>query len=289
MISYKNWLKIVGVLFVLPALLHLFVFKLYPLIEALKLSFFKYDLMSPPVYVGLLNYQNLWDNPLFHQSFFNSLIYMLGVSIPEWFLALALALLLNRPILGRPFIRLAYFIPIAMSQIVVAVIWKFMYHPEGLINTIIGFIGIDRINWLSSEQTALASLIMIGVWRGIPLFGIIYLAGLQSIPKDYHEAAMIDGANVLQRFFYITLPLLLPTILFVIVISLISSIKVFLNPLVITGGGPNGSTKVLPYFIYETGFTFFRMGEAAAASTIMFILIFFLTLFFLRVLKKGDI
>ena len=130
---------------------------------------------------------------------------------------------------------------------------------------------------------------MIGVWRGIPLFGIIYLAGLQSIPKDYHEAAMIDGANVFQRFFYITLPLLLPTVLFVIVISLISSVKVFLNPLVITGGGPNGSTKVLPYFIYETGFTYFRMGEAAAASTILFILILFLTLFFLKVLKKGDI
>jgi len=289
MIRYKNWLKIVGFLFVLPALLHLFVFKLYPLIEAFKLSFFKYDLMSPPVFVGLLNYQNLWDNPLFHQSFLNSVIYMLGVSVPEWFLALTLAFLLNRPMLGRPFIRLAYFIPIAMSQIVVAVIWKFMYHPQGLINTIIGIFGIDRINWLSSEQTALASLIMIGVWRGIPLFGIIYLAGLQSIPKDYHEAAMIDGANVFQRFFYITLPLLLPTVLFVIVISLISSVKVFLNPLVITGGGPNGSTKVLPYFIYETGFTYFRMGEAAAASTILFILIFFLTLFFLKVLKKGDI
>jgi len=278
-----------GFFFVLPALIHLTVFKFYPLIEAFQLSFYRYDLMSPPVFIGLANYQALWDNPLFHQSFWVSATYMFGVALPEWFLALGLALLLNRQIPGRSLIRLAYFFPIAMSQIVVAMVWKFMYHPHGLVNTILEFFWIGRINWLSTEETALPALIIIGIWRGIPLFAVLYLAGLQSIPKEYYEAAAIDGAGPLQRFLHITVPLLLPTILLVIVMSLLSAVKVFLNPLVMTEGGPNGTTRVLPYFIYETGFAYFRMGEAAAASMVLFAFVFVLTLINLRLLRRGGL
>jgi len=288
-LSYRSRLQWAGFFFVLPALIHLIVFKFYPLIEAFRLSFYRYDLMSPPVFNGLANYHALWENPLFHQSFWVSVKYMFGVSIPEWFLALGLALLLNRAMPGRSVIRLAYFFPIAMSQIVVAMVWKFMYHPHGLVNTILEIFGVGRINWLSTEETALASLIAIGIWRGIPLFGVIYLAGLQAIPKDYYEAAMMDGAGPIQRFIHITIPLLLPTILFVMVISLLSAVKVFLNPLVMTGGGPNGTTKVLPYFIYQTGFAYFRMGEAAAASTVLFVFVFVLTLILLRLLRRGGV
>jgi ABC-type sugar transport system permease subunit len=288
-LSYRSRLSWAGLFFVLPALLHLTVFKFYPMTEAFWLSFHRYDLMTAPVFNGLTNYHALWENPLFHQSFWVSVKYMFGVSIPEWFLALGLALLLNRAMPGRSVIRLAYFFPIAMSQIVVAMVWKFMYHPHGLVNTILEIFGIGRINWLSTEETALASLIAIGIWRGIPLFGVIYLAGLQAIPKDYYEAAMIDGARPFQRFIYITIPLLLPTILFVMVISLLSAVKVFLNPLVMTGGGPNGTTRVLPYFIYETGFAYFRMGEAAAASMVLFVFVFVLTLIVLRLLRRGGV
>jgi multiple sugar transport system permease protein len=287
--SFRSRLALAGFFFVLPALIHIGVFKVYPLIQAFGLSFYRYDLMSPPVFIGLANYQALWDNPLFHQSFWVSVKYMFGVSIPEWFLALGLALLLNRSMPGRPVIRLAYFLPIVMSQIVVAMVWKFMYHPHGLVNTILDFFGVGRINWLSTEATALPALIAIGIWRGIPLFGVIYLAGLQAIPRDYLEAAMIDGANAFQRFIHITLPLLMPTILFVMVISLLTAVKVFVNPLVMTGGGPNGTTRVLPYFIYETGFTYFRMGEAAAASTVLFVFVFALTLVLLRLLRRGGV
>jgi multiple sugar transport system permease protein len=287
-LSYRSRLAWAGFFFVLPALIHLTIFKFYPLVEAFLLSFYRYDLISPPVFSGLANYHALWNNPLFHQSFWVSVKYMFGVSIPEWFLALGLALLLNRGMPGRPVIRLAYFFPIAMSQIVVAMVWKFMYHPYGLVNTILDFFGVGRINWLSTEETALPALIAIGIWRGIPLFGVIYLAGLQAIPKDYHEAAMMDGAGAFQRFIHITIPLLLPTILFVMVISLLSAVKVFLNPLVMTEGGPNGTTRVLPYFIYETGFAYFRMGEAAAASTVLFVFVFGLTLVLLRLLRRGG-
>ncbi len=288
-LSFHARLRRAGFLFVLPALLFLLTFKFFPMLEAFRLSFFKYDLMSPPVYIGLQNYQTLWDNPLFHQSFWVSAKYMLGVSIPEWFLALGLAILLNRRMPGRPIIRLAYFFPIAMSQIVVAMVWKFMYNPLGLVNNLLGYIGIDRINWLSTEETALPALIAIGIWRGIPLFAVIYLAGLQSIPNEYYEAAKMDGAGPWQRFIHVTIPLLMPTILFVVVLSLISAVKVFLNPLVMTEGGPNGTTRVLPYFIYDTGFAYFRMGEAAAASMVLFAFVFGLTLILLRLLRRGGV
>ena len=135
--SLHSHLRWAGFFFVLPALIHLVIFKFYPMLQALRLSFFRYDLMSPPVFTGLENYKLLWENPLFHQSFWVSVKYMFGVSIPEWFFALGLALLLNRRMPGRSVIRLAYFFPIAMSQIVVAMVWKFMYHPFGLVNTIL--------------------------------------------------------------------------------------------------------------------------------------------------------
>ena len=287
--SLRNRLRLAGFFFVLPALIHLVIFKLYPMLEAFRLSFYRYDLMSPPVFNGLRNYNLLWENPLFHQSFWVSVKYMFGVSVPEWFLALGLALLLNRQMPGRSLIRLAYFFPIAMSQIVVALVWKFMYHPYGLVNTLLEVFGIGRINWLSTEETALPALIAIGVWRGIPLFGVLYLAGLQTIPKEYYEAATIDGAGPLQRFIHITIPLLLPTILFVMVMTLLSAVKVFLNPMVMTEGGPNGTTRVLPYFIYQTGFAYFRMGEAAAASMVLFAFIFALTLIQLKLLRRGGV
>ena len=288
-LSLQTRLCWAGFLFVLPALLHLIAFKFYPMLEAFRLSFYHYDLMNPPVFHGLENYRSVWANPLFHQSFWVSVTYMFGVSIPEWFLALALALLLNRKIPGRPLIRLAYFLPIAMSQIVVALVWKFMYNPLGVVNTLLGAVGVGRINWLATEQSALPALILIGIWRGIPLFGVIYLAWLQSIPKEYHEAATVDGAGPWQSLRHVTLPLLTPTILFVMVMSLLSAMKVFLNPLVMTEGGPNGTTRVLPYFIYETAFAYHRMGEAAAASMVLFAFAFALTLIQLRLLRRGGV
>jgi multiple sugar transport system permease protein len=208
------------------------------------------------------------------------------VAVPEWFLALGLALLINRAMPGRGVIRLAYFLPIAMSQIVVALVWKFMYHPHGLVNGLFEVVGIGRINWLSEEATALPALMAIGVWRGVPLFSVVYLAGLQAIPSEYYEASTMDGAGPWQRFRHITLPLLRPTILFVVVVSLLMAMKFFTNPLVMTEGGPNGTTRVLPYFIYETGFAFFRMGEAAAASSVLFTLAFLFTVVQFRLLRR---
>jgi len=286
-VSRKVRQRWIGLLFVLPALLHLGLFKFYPMAQAFLLSFFKYDLLTPPTPSGLANYRALYENPLFHQSLGVSVKYTLGVAVPEWFLALALALLLNRALPVRGVIRLAYFLPIAMSQIVVALVWKFLYHPHGLVNGLLAVIGIGRINWLSDEATALPALAAIGVWRGVPLFAVVYLAGLQSIPGEYYDASTIDGAGSWQRFRYITLPLLRPTILFVMVVSLLLAMKFFVNPLVMTEGGPNGATRVLPYFIYETGFAFFRMGEAAAASCVLFVMAFVLTIVQFRLLRHG--
>lgn len=277
-----------GFLFVLPALLHILLFKFYPMAQALLLSFFRYDLLTPPRFAGLANYRTLYENPLFHQSLGVSVKYTLGVAVPEWFLALGLALLLNRALPGRGVIRLAYFLPIAMSQIVVALVWKLLYHPHGLVNGLLAVAAIGRINWLSQEATALPALMAIGVWRGVPLFSVVYLAGLQAIPGEYYEASTMDGAGPWQRFRHITLPLLRPTILFVVVVSLLMAMKFFTNPLVMTEGGPNGTTRVLPYFIYETGFAFFRMGEAAAASSVLFALAFLFTVVQFRLLRRET-
>ncbi len=288
-LSLSGKRQLVGFLFVLPALVHLTLFKFYPMFEAFRLSFFQYDLMSPPRFTGFGNYTALWDNPLFHQSLGVTVKYTLGTAFPEWFLALGLALLLNRRMPARGAIRLAYFLPIAMSQIVVALVWKFLYHPYGMVNSILAMGAIGRINWLSDESTALPGLIAIAIWRGTPLFAVIYLAGLQAIPKEYHEAAIMDGAGPWKRFVYVTVPLLMPTILFVVVMSLLTAMKVFLNPLVMTEGGPNGTTRVLPYFIYETGFAFFRMGEAAAASMVLFAMAFLFTMAQFRLLRRGGV
>jgi multiple sugar transport system permease protein len=285
-LTMEGRLRWVGFLFVLPALLHIVLFKFYPMAQALLLSLFRYDLLTPPRFAGLANYRALYENPLFHQSLGVSVKYTLGVAVPEWFLALGLALLLNRAMPGRGVIRLAYFLPIAMSQIVVALVWKFLYHPHGLVNGLLEVAGIGRINWLSQEATALPALIAIGVWRGVPLFSVVYLAGLQAIPVEYYEASTMDGAGPWQRFRHITLPLLRPTILFVVVVSLLMAMKFFTNPLVMTEGGPNGTTRVLPYFIYETGFAFFRMGEAAAASSVLFALAFLFTVVQFRLLRR---
>ena len=169
----------------LPALLHLLTFKFYPMLEAFRLSFYHYDLMSPPVFHGLENYRAVWENPLFHQSFWVSVKYMFGVSIPEWFLALGLALLLNRQMPGRSLIRLAYFFPIAMSQIVVALVWKFMYNPLGVVNTLLGGVGVGRINWLVYRGD--------GVARADPHR---HLAGHPALRRHLPGRAAIDPQGV---------------------------------------------------------------------------------------------
>lgn len=277
-----------GLVFVLPILVLFVVFKFYPMLQASWLSLNDYDLLTPPRFAGLKNYLTLWEDPLFRQSAGATAYYVVGTCVPVWVLSLMLALVFNQAIPAKNVLRLAFFMPVIMPAIVVAVIWKFLYHPYGLLNTGIQGLGLRPIDWLADSTAVMPAFIIAGEWRLIPYFMIIYLAGLQNIPKDYYEAAAIDGASALQRFFYITLPLLRPTIVLVIVISVILTSKVFVNALVITNGGPNGATRVLPLFIYQTGFTFFKMGLASAAAIILLVVLMIFTAIQLRLFREEE-
>jgi ABC-type sugar transport system permease subunit len=275
-----------GYLFLLPMFLLLVVFKFVPMLRALYLSLTSYDLLSPPRFVGLRNYVTLIHDPLFHQSVWATVYYVFGTCVPLWFLSLGLALVFNAALPGRGILRLLYFIPAIMPVVVYATVWRFMFHPYGLLNVGLQTLGFPAIDWLASSKAVMPGFILAADWRFVPYFMIIYLAGLQAIPEEYYEAAAIDGAGRLQRFRFITLPLLRPTILLVVVVSIILMSKVFTNVLIISGGGPDGATRVLSLFIYQTGFQFFKMGLATAASIFLLLGTMVFTLIQLRLFRE---
>jgi multiple sugar transport system permease protein len=267
-------------------LLLLVVFKFVPMVRAFQLSLTSYDLLSPPRWVGFRNYTSLAQDPLFHQSVGATLYYVFGTCVPLWFLALALAFVFNTALPARGLLRVMYFIPAIMPVVVYATVWRFMFHPYGLLNVAFQTFGLPAIDWLANSRAVMPGFILAANWRFVPYFMILYLAGLQNIPEEYYEAAAIDGASGWQRFRFITLPLLRPTILLVVVVSIILMSKVFTNVLIVTGGGPDGATRVLSLFIYQTGFQFFKMGLASAASIFLLLGTMVFTLIQLRLFRE---
>lgn len=278
---HQTW----GYLFLMPMFLLLVVFKFVPMVEAFWLSLTDYDLLTEPKFVGLRNYTFLLTDPLFHQSVGATLYYVFGTCVPLWILALGLAMVFNTRLPVKNLLRSAYFMPAVMPVVVYAVIWRFMLHPYGLLNVGLESLNIGPINWLADARAIMPAFILSSEWRFVPYFMIIYLAGLQNVPAEYLEAAAIDGASTVQRFRHITLPLMRPTILLVVVISIIQMSKVFANVLIMSGGGPNGVTRVLSLFIYQTGFQFFKMGLACAASIFLLLGVLAFTLVQLKLFR----
>jgi len=260
-----------GITILLPTLAVLALFRFLPMLEAFYFSLTQYDLVHPPKYVGMANFVDLLTDPLFLKSARVSLTYVLFSVVPVLPLSLGLAALFNRSLWLKNFLRSAIFMPVVMPAVVMAVVWTFMYQQDGVINTILSWLGIEPIAWLRSSASALWAVILIGIWRATPYYMVIFLAGLQAIPADYYDAAEIDGAGKWASFRYITLPLLKPTTLLVVVMNVIVAMKVFAVPLIMTGGGPADSTRVLPLFIYQTAFEFFDMGRATAMSVFLFV------------------
>jgi multiple sugar transport system permease protein len=275
-------------LFLLPILVLLIMFKFLPMLRALYLSFTSYDLLNPPRFVGLQNYLTLIHDPLFHQSVGATVYYVLGTCIPVWFVSLALALALDAALPAGSLLRLMLVIPAVVPVVVYATIWRFMLHPYGLVNTGLQAIGLPAINWLADSRAIMPGVILASEWRFVPYFMVIYLAGLQGIPREYHEAAAIDGASRWERFRFVTLPLLRPMILLVVVVSMVLTSKVFTNVLIISGGGPDGATRVLSLFIYQTGFQYLKMGLASAASMLLLLATLAFTLVQLRLLREDT-
>jgi multiple sugar transport system permease protein len=266
-------------LFLLPNIIGFLIFTALAVVTAFALSMTEWDLLTPPRFIGLANYQRLLTrDPVFQQTLVNTLYFVAGVVPLDIIFSLGLALLLNRPIRGMTFYRAIYFMPVVTSLIAVAIVWQWLYHTEvGLVNYLLTQVGLPRVNWLGSTEWAMPAVIFMSAWKAMGYYAVIFLAGLQGIPTHLYEAASIDGANGWQRFWRITLPLLSPTMFFVLVISMIQAFQVFGQIFIMTRGGPGNATNTIVYFIYNNGFVWFRMGYAAAASWILFAIIFAIT------------
>ena len=274
-----RWRKVGWVLFFLaPSALPLLMFTAMPMISSVWVSLHQWNLISPMKWVGLENYRTLLTDPGTRTVSLHTLIYCAGYLPLVFAGGLGLALALNQKLAGRSFFRAAYFLPVVTSWVVVALVWKWLLNPtNGLVNTILGAVGLPQPGWWTDPNWALPAVILSSAWKDLGFVMVIMLAGLQAIPQDVLEAAWADGANGWQRFWRITLPLLSPSTFFVVVISLINGFQVFDQVYVMTGGGPSGSSQVVVGQIYDLTFRYGRAGEASALSWILFALILVIT------------
>jgi multiple sugar transport system permease protein len=268
-------------LLILPTLLGLIIFTTGPILAALYFSFTNWNLLSTPKWRGLDNYIDLFTNdPLFWITLKNTAYYVLGTVPVGACLALLLAMALNQKIRGLALFRTIFFVPVVSSVVAISVLWVWLYQADfGLINQFLRLFGVTGIRWLSSPTWAMPAIIIMSIWHGLGYNIVIFIAGLQGIPHDYYEAARIDGANSLQQFRYITIPLISPVTFFVIILSLIGSFQVFEQAYVMTQGGPVNATKTIVYYLYQNGFMYFHMGYASALAYILFVVIVIITLF----------
>ncbi len=275
-------------LFLLPNIVGFLVFTALAVFVAFGLAMTEWDLLVPPRFNGLANYQKLLTNdPVFRQVMGNTAFFVLGVVPLDVVCSLGLALLLNRPIRGMALYRAVYFVPVVTSLIAVSIVWQWLYHSDvGLINYFLTDVGLPKVNWLGSTEWAMPAIIFMSTWKAMGYYAVIFLAGLQGVPEHLHEAAQIDGASAWQRFWKITLPLLSPTMFFVLVISILRSFQVFDQALIMTRGGPANATMTIVYFVYNNAFVWFRMGYAAAACWLLFIVIFAVTAIQARLQKR---
>ena len=287
-ISFRRRIQFWGLDFVLPTLLFLAVFKYGPMVWAITLSFEAYDIVSAPRYVGLENYRSLLSDPIFRETLFNTIVYIVGSTVLTTVVGLALALAINTGIPGARSCMTAMFLTNLMPIIAVCLVWRFLLHPYGLVNQVLEPLGIGRIDWLTSDWTAMPAIILVTVWRFAPYFMVVFLAAMLALPKDYFEAAELEGAGALRRFWHITLPLLSPTIFFVVVVSALLSARIFLMPYIITGGGPGNATRVLSMLIYETAFSYMKMGQAAAISVVLFAIMLVFTVFQMKFFLRRE-
>lgn len=287
-VARSRWRMLEPYLYLSPMLIGIVVVSLGSIIGSFVIGFTDWDLVSSPKFVGTDNYARLLSSDLFWKVLGNTLYYVLLSVPPAVIGATLLALLADRRIRGITFFRTVYFFPVVSSMVAVAMIWSWLYNPEfGAINFVLReLFGIDGPRWLSSTSWSLPAIALMTVWKGLGYNMLIILAGLQAVPRTLHEAALMDGAGPVRRFFSITLPMLSPTIFFVTVITTIGSFQIFEQTYVLTQGGPANSTLTLSYYIYQNAFQFFRMGYATAMAYVLFALTFVVTLLQFRMQKK---
>lgn len=257
----------------------LLVFTLGPVVAGFLISLTQWDMLSPAQWIGLDNYRTVLHDPLIWLSLKNTLYYSVLVILVGPVVSLGLALAVDSPLRGVTVYRTIYFIPVVASSIAIAIVWKWLYQPDfGLLNALLRTVGIKPLGWLGDSQMAMPCVALVAVWQGMGYNMMIFLAGLKGIPAHLYEAAAIDGARGARRLWHITLPLLTPTLFFVLVMSTINSFQVFGEVYAMTFGGPGNATLVYVYYLWQNAFTWFKMGYGAAMAYILFVIIFVFTL-----------
>lgn len=287
----QGWIKrhqgaigrsLVPYLFLAPALTVLGLTVFWPALQALYLSFTRYgfDITQPPLWVGLENFQDLLQDRTFWTTAKNTLFYLIGVVPLLVSLPLLLAILVNQPLRGIRWFRVAYYTPVVVSMVVAGIAWRWLYSETGLFNQILMGLGLieSGIPWLTSPALALPSVMVVTVWKGLGYYMVIYLAGLQTIPADLYEAAAIEGSDGWRRHWDITIPLMRPYIFLVAVISAISATKVFEEVFIMTQGGPLNSSKTIVYYVYELAFQDLELSYACTVGLALFLVILVLSI-----------
>ncbi|MDZ7262892.1 MAG: sugar ABC transporter permease [candidate division KSB1 bacterium] len=276
-----------GYLLVLPYILHFALFVAFPLGFSFLLVFHRWDILSPMKWVGLNNFVRLSKDLLFFKAIGNTFIFLL-IHIPlQMAIALLLAEFLNQKIRFRGFFRASYFLPVVVSGVVITILWQQLYAQDtGVINTLLAKIGLRKLPWLTSTQLAMPAIAIMATWKNVGLYIVLFLVGLQSIPGYLYEAADIEGASHWKKFRYITLPMLNPTLIMVVIISTIGGFSLFIEPYIMTGGGPMNSTLSAMLYIYRQAFSFYHMGYAATLGFFFALVVFSVVLIQKKVVER---
>lgn len=298
----------VAYLFLLPALLIILIFRFYPIIQAIGMSFYNWSIAGPLKFIWFKNYYRLFIDPKFYQSLLNTFWYVIGVVPLTIIISIIIAYLLNQKIKGQGIYRTLYYLPVVTSIVAISVVWRWIFNPDrGILNALLNLLGITGLKWLNDSRgifeiilhtdlsgffagpsVALCSLMIMAVWHNIGYCIIICLAGLQNIPTQYYEAAKIDGAQGWQLFWNVTIPILSPTIFYLLLTQSIIAFNTFTPVYVMTQppGGPLGTTSLAVYYLYEQSFRLWNLGYANAIAFVVFIIIFTLTKFQQKFLEQ---
>ena len=276
--------SLVGFLFVLPGIVPLLIFVVYPMLSALYLSFTNWALMGAPQWQGISTYTNLFADQQFRTSLIVTLEVAIGTAVPSCLLALGVALLLDARARFTAWYQPLFFLPAVLPTVVTTIVWGILYQGNGVVNSLFGL----NVAWLTDARWALPALVIMILWTNLGYYAVILLAGLRDVPADYYEAARIDGAGPLALLWHITLPLLRPALLFVLVTATSGALTLFVQPYLLTAGGPGDATRTLSELIYDTAFSYLNIGKAAAMSFILLVLSLLIAFVQFRLLSPKD-
>ncbi len=281
-----------GYLFLLPALLVFALFVWYPIVLGFIMSFQNVDLITPAIWVGWANYRHVFSDPLFATAWRNTLAFTVYALLFGYFIPIVLALLINEMRHGKGFFRLAFYLPVMLPPIVTVFLWQWIYNPDsGLLNALLSLVHLPGGLWLESPGTALPALMVIATWSAAGSTMLIYLAALQGVSATLYEAAEIDGTNIWQRLWHITLPSIRPIMLLMLILQVIGTMQVFIEPFTITDGGPQNATMSILLLIYNYAFQNGDFGEASALGVLLFLVLAVFALIYMRMtnrLLQGD-